>query len=681
MKLKDSAIGIIEGYLGSDDLWLVDQVTEAIEHIEKSLEPDLWETDWSLTRKGKKVFDEEKKAVKELVKILEKASVDQAVKDTALEAIEHLIMADQALASTAIEQAIAKAYDAGCYDEGNDDAECRKVLRKITRAQEEMAEAEEEIDKGKYDKAIDHYKKAWEQVQDDEHAFYGFVQSMPEDGLIGDWVVMSGAGSEATFVATADDTEFEEDDGPLEVDAYVKVEYYVSDDINYAIEIETKDYYVPDQVVARLQPGVDIGDIHSDYHTWTVDLLTEQVYLLGLEPGSDVLETLAQMENDPRIVYAEPNLLGEAPEADGYEIGAWAGYDPEPCQTQYANEHLDLPLARELSTGSGVVVAVLDTGVQLAHPDLAPHLVVGYDFVDDDTVPADEGNGLDDDEDGLVDEATGHGAHVAGIVLLVAPQSQIMPLRVLNSDGVGSVFHVAEAIIYATDQGAQVLNLSLGTALQSEVLQEAVDYARSAEVMIVAAAGNLNSTEPQYPAADEGVIAVAALDEQQLKTSFSNYGSWIDLAAPGESIYSVYPIDGYGWWSGTSMATPFVSGQIALLRSLAPWLTLAQIEGQLAAKARNLDELDPDYAGQLGAGEPDVAASLGCHWADVEPDATHDLLNNTCDDDVDIADVMAMAVQWGQPQSPGSAYDNDHDGDVDVVDVMRVAGRWSWIRP
>jgi subtilisin family serine protease len=387
------------------------------------------------------------------------------------------------------------------------------------------------------------------------------------------------------------------------------------------------------------------------------------------------------MQNDPRIVYAEPNLIGQVPEAAPYQIGAWAGYDPAPALTQYANEHLDLPLARELSTGSGVVVAVLDTGVQLDHPALEPQLITGYDFVDDDTVPADEGNGLDDDDDNeLVDEAVGHGTHVAGIVLLVAPESQIMPLRVLNSDGVGSVFEVAEAIIYATDQGAQVLNLSLGTALQSQVLQEAVDYALSAGVMIVAAAGNLNSTEPQYPAADEGVIAVAALDEQQLKTSFSNYGSWVDLATPGESIYSTFPVGGYGWWSGTSMATPFVSGQIALLRSLAPWLTPAQIEGQLLAKALNLDALNPNYAGQLGAGEPDVAASLGCHWADVEPDATHDILNNTCDDDVDIADVQTVAAQWSLPQPPGSMYDNDHDGDVDVVDVQRVANCWGWIR-
>jgi len=686
-QLKDSAIANLGEIPEPQDPWLLDRVTKAIEHINKSLQPDLWHTDSSLTKKGKKVFDEEKKAVKELVKILDKANVYQTVTYTTTSlAIDGLITADQVLASTAIEQAIANAEEAGCYDEGNDDAECQKILRGIARAEEEMDKAKEEIDKGKYDKAIDHYKKAWDHAQDDEHTFYGFVESMPhpdtEGPFIGIWEVCTSLGYTGCieFEATAD-TEFKEKkDRLLEVGAYVEVKYYVSGGISYATQIETKKSHVSGQVIAHLKPETDVAGIHNDYNALTLGRLLDRVYLLSLQPGTNEQDTADNMRNDARIEYAEPNLLSEAPEADGYEIGAWAGYDPAPGLDQYANEHLDLPLARELSTGSSVVVAILDTGVQLDHPALAPHLVAGYDFIDDDTVPTDEGNGLDDDDDELIDEAVGHGTHVAGIVRLVAPESQIMPLRVLNSDGVGSVFDVAEAMIYATDQGAQVLNLSLGTSLQSGVLQEAADYARSAGVMIVAAAGNLNSTEPQYPAADEGVIAVAAVDEQRLKTSFSNYGSWVDLSAPGESIYSNFPVDGYGWWSGTSMATPFVSGQIALLRSLAPSLTLVQMQGQIMDKVQNLDELNPDYAGQLGAGEPDVAASLGCHWADVEPDATHDLLNNTCDDDVDIADIMVEAVQWDQPQPPGSVYDNDHDGDVDIVDIMRVAGWWNWTR-
>ena len=425
---KGNAIGILEGYLESDDNWLVDRVTKAIEHINKSLQPDLWYTDSGLTKKGQKVFDEEKRAVKELMKIPERADIYPTVTYTASLAIVDLITADQVLASTAIEQAIANAEEAGCYDEGNDDAECQKALREIDRALEEMTKAEAETGKDKYDKAIDHYKKAWEHAQDDEHTFYGFVEIMPsrEGDFIGTWLVSS-----TYFTATAS-TEFKEHHNRLlEVGAYVKVKYYVSGGISYATEIETKKSHVLGQVIARLKPAADVAGIQNDYNALTLGRLLDRIYLLSLPSGTNDQDTVDNMRNDSRIEYAEPNLLSEAPEAEGYEIGAWAGYDPAPGMDQYANEHLDLPLARELSTGSGMVVAVLDTGVQLDHPALAPHLVAGYDFVDNDTMPADEGNGLDDDGDELVDETVGHGTHVAGIVLLVAPESQIMPLRVL----------------------------------------------------------------------------------------------------------------------------------------------------------------------------------------------------------------------------------------------------------
>ena len=681
--LKYQAIDILQvhispGYVSPDD-----PIGEALQHIRKSLEDELWETDWTLTDKGKAVFDEERAAVEILMKLREAADANPVIKDSALAAIRYLAAADRALTSTAINQAIAMAQAAGCYTTDSYRSKCQKLLHTIALAQKEIAIADEEVANGRYEKATDYYKRAWQLAQFEEHHFYGFVQTMPDsysgNTFVGPWVIASNSGLTATFVADAS-TEFIENHGPLQVGAYVQVTYFVLGGVNYATRIESIKYYVASQVIARLKPEADVAAIRSDYNATALGHLLGRIYLLGLQLGTNEWETVDTMRNDWRFEYAEPNVVSRTPEGNPYDMWAWGGYDPTPAQTQYANEHLDLPLARELSTGSGVVVAVLDTGVQLDHPALASHLVAGYDFVDGDTVPADEGNGLDDDGDELIDEAVGHGTHVAGIVLLVAPESQIMPLRVLNGDGMGNVFDVAQAIVYATDHGAQVLNLSLGIGFPSGALLDAVNHALSAGVMVVAAAGNLDSTEPQYPAADEGVIAVAALDEQQLKTSFSNYGSWVDLAAPGESIYSALPIDGYGWWSGTSMATPFVSGQIALLHSLAPWLTLSQIEGQMMTKVRNLDELNPDYAGQLGAGEPDVAASLGCHWADVEPDATHDILNNQCDDDVDIADVQSVAAQWGLPQPPGSAYDTDHDGDVDVADIQRVANRWGWKR-
>jgi len=410
-------------------------------------------------------------------------------------------------------------------------------------------------------------------------------------------------------------------------------------------------------------------------------ILNESIFLLRLHPWQDVETMVAAMSSDPRLTFVEPNYIARMPEADPYEMGAWGGYDDTAYRIQYAIDALNLTLAHEINQGAGVTIAVLDTGVQLDHPALAASLSAdGYDYVDMDDLPADEGNGIDDDGDSLIDEAVGHGTHVAGIVHLVAPESTILPLRVLDSDGRGNTFNVAEAMTYAVDHGAAVLNLSMGMAQPSPTIRSAINYAVDNGIVVVAAAGNLNSSEPQYPAANVGVIGVAALDADQLKADFSNYGDWVALAAPGVSIYSTFIGSGYGWWSGTSMSAPFVAGQAALIHSLAPELTLDQIATQITSTAQSVDAVNPAYAGLLGAGQPDVAASLGCHWADVEPDATHDILNNSCDDDIDVLDVARVASMWRTVGGDLGALDTDGDGDVDIVDVQRVAGRWGWSR-
>lgn len=158
--LKEGAIDALTDYAGESK-----KIEKAIKEIEKSLDRKLWETDSTLTMKGKKVFKEESKAVKQLMKIVKKKNADRDVKDAALEGIGHLITADQALASTAIEMAIEMAKDAGCSVEGNNDPECKKALKEIAKAGREMDKAQDEISKGKYHKAIDHYKKAWEHAQ------------------------------------------------------------------------------------------------------------------------------------------------------------------------------------------------------------------------------------------------------------------------------------------------------------------------------------------------------------------------------------------------------------------------------------------------------------------------------------------------------------------------------------
>jgi subtilisin family serine protease len=186
--------------------------------------------------------------------------------------------------------------------------------------------------------------------------------------------------------------------------------------------------------------------------------------------------------------------------------------------------------------------------------------------VDDDPVPQEERDNVDQDGDSIVDEGYGHGTFVAGIVALVAPGARILPQRVLDSDGRGNVFTVAEAVYDSVAEGADVINMSFGTtgAVESKVLTEALKAAAKAGVVLVAAAGNDGSRVKHYPAAVDGVLSVGALDAGGTGLApFSARGDWVDLAAPGQDVTSMLPC-GYGTWSGTSMAAPFVAGAAAL---------------------------------------------------------------------------------------------------------------------
>lgn len=230
---------------------------------------------------------------------------------------------------------------------------------------------------------------------------------------------------------------------------------------------------------------------------------------------------------------------------------------------QWALTKIHLLQAHKTTQGQGITIAIVDTGIDLDHPALAHLLTPGYDFVDGDTVPDDAINLVDDDSDGLVDEGAGHGTHVAGIVALVAPEAQLMPVRVLNSEGSGYYFDVVAGIVYAVDHGAQVINLSLSGTEDEALLRKAVDYAWSSGAIVVAAAG---SYQVEYPARYAGVIAVGATDAQDHVAEFSDFSAdEITVFAPGVSIYSTFLNGEYAWWSGTSMAAPFISGTAALL--------------------------------------------------------------------------------------------------------------------
>ena len=437
-----------------------------------------------------------------------------------------------------------------------------------------------------------------------------------------------------------------------------------------------------DEVIVKLnllEPGATIEAVNQTYGTATIRMLAapgRAIYLLQVPAGVDIDQLLNEMASDARILYAEPNRITDAPEAIGRSGFAWGGYDPTPYNTQYPQTMLGLPAAHAISQGAGVVVAVIDTGVQLDHPDLAGHLTAArIDFVDGDNVPEDEFSGGND-------YGAGHGTHVAGIVRLVAPQAQIMPIRVLDTDGRGYSFTVAEAILFAVENGARVINLSLGMPeSRSDFLEDVVELAAQQGVVVVAAAGNLDSTQQQFPAAAECALGVTAIDSDRVKASFASYGNWVSLAAPGVGIHSTLPVDGYGSWSGTSMAAPFAAGQAALLLSLAPNLDVVQVADLMGGTAVNVNPFNPGYINQLGRGQIDVIASLQSLQAGNIPDL--ELLDDDCSEDantiVTVGDLVALANLWGQPV--GAPYDQDGDGLVTIVDIQLTARWWGLPMP
>jgi subtilisin family serine protease len=186
--------------------------------------------------------------------------------------------------------------------------------------------------------------------------------------------------------------------------------------------------------------------------------------------------------------------------------------------------------------------------------------------------------------------------------------NKVMPVKVLDETGAGSTYSVAQGIIWATDHGAKVINMSLGNYAKAEFLHDAIKYAFDHDVVLIAASGNDNTERPGYPAAYPEVFAVAATDSEQNKASFSNYGDYIDVAAPGVNIASTYPGNHYAALSGTSMASPHVTALAALIRSVNPLLKNTEVMDIMRQTAVDLGAKGKDN--YFGYGQIDVVKAL-----------------------------------------------------------------------
>lgn len=368
---------------------------------------------------------------------------------------------------------------------------------------------------------------------------------------------------------------------------------------------------------------------------------------------------LAEFRRDPRVTFAELDYAVHA-----IENRSMIPNDPA-WPHQWGTAKINALAAWDVTTGTpDVIVAVLDTGIKLGHEDLADNV-----WSNPGEVP---GNGWDDDGNGQVDDVHGwhfyhawdgraylpgadnqvaddhgHGTHATGIagaqvhnalgVAGMAGNIRLMAVKVLDEQGDGWYSDLAQGIIYAVDNGAQIINLSVGGTDASQTLQGAVDYAYEQGVLVVAAVGN-GGGSVLYPAACERVLAVSATDYHDAFWPQSKHGPQVDIAAPGVSIYSTgWPgdrytncTDGYCYKSGTSMATPYVSGLAALIWSARPNLTVGQVSEIITATARdaNADTL-PGRDEYLGWGriQADRALSASVQVGNIDLTASHYLVS------------------------------------------------------
>lgn len=338
----------------------------------------------------------------------------------------------------------------------------------------------------------------------------------------------------------------------------------------------------------------------------------------------NVEQVAAELTQSGLVAYAEPNFIGHIPEKEGpnADLGRMPTFFPmdegpapfspndDMYAKQYAPKITKAPEGWALFDGDpNFVLAIVDSGVDVTHPDLATKIVPGFDVVDNDDTPVDD---------------VGHGTHCAGIASAItnnglgiagfAPKAKIMPVRVLDSRGSGTSASVAQGLIWAVDHGAKVINTSLGFDSPAKVLEDAVNYALSKNVLLVSTMGNRYGRIPRYPASFKGVLAVGATDANDKKADYSNWGDWISVSAPGSDIISTLPLAGsmmgkeFGFASGTSMAAPAVTGLVALVRAKYPALTVPQVKQLIEKSADDLGE--PGFDEKYGHGRINVEKSL-----------------------------------------------------------------------
>lgn len=368
-------------------------------------------------------------------------------------------------------------------------------------------------------------------------------------------------------------------------------------------------------------PSAEISTVNpSDKNSPGLDRIYE-ITFSGKKPIQVIINEILENEN---VEYAEPSYI------------YYTQYIPNDAFFASRQGYLNQIRATQawdiIKNSSNVVIGIVDSGSDLDHPDLAANIFIN---------PADPVNGTDDDRDGYIDnsrgwdfiglsagnitednnpdvtsDSTDHGVHVSGIASAVSDNSvgvsstafnaKLLIVKVGADNNARAIYRGYEGIKYAADHGAQIINCSWGGPGGGAFGQEIINYAIAKGCLIVAAAGNDNTDVPDFPSAYGGVISVASVGSGDLKSSFSNFGAYVDVSAPGSNIYNTQHGGTYGNRSGTSMSTPMVASAAALVKARFPAYNMLQVGEQLRITSDNIDVVNPNFAGLLGKGRINV---------------------------------------------------------------------------
>ena len=465
------------------------------------------------------------------------------------------------------------------------------------------------------------------------------------------------------------------------------------DDDSYDIIIRYRFAEDGEDLISRLQKVV-IGEIELLRDDPILQTMTFRIPSQNICEYDCVAEIIDEAILNGWVIWTELDLVVDS--VGGQTGSLWVsgvGVDAEGYRDQYANDLLDLDAAHRRSTGKGVLVAVVDTGIDENHEAVgsrvSPH---GVSVINDYPTPYDENSSNPE----AINAMRGHGTFVAGLISLVAPDAGLLPIRVLDSDGLGTTDSGAAGIVEAVERGAHVITLAFGTPTQSLVLNQAIQYANDSGVIVFAASGNDGELGCYYPASNPSVMNVAACDVFEEFETTSNWCDGVDVISPGsmEILFGMVddrksvigPVPGesgsseYKAGRGTSFAVGFAAGMAALIRAQHPEWPNAETEASEIPLI--IGELMSDITSHPVVALPDKAgvrsrpsASVATGFGPVAPEPG-DVNGDGCVNSADLGLVLASFGQ--QPRSPG-LHLADLDGDfvVGPSDLGMLLALWT----